>query len=476
MSREQALALLPYALLAWTPVVVLLGVALKRGHRATVVRTLVGLVATLIAALYVHLRVGPIAVTSLLMIDSFALWYLVLTVLATIVVVLLSYRYLEQQGVRRDEYYALLLMAALGSAVLAASVHFVSFFLGLELLSVSLYGLVAYRYDEPLNLEAGVKYLVVAGTSSAFLLFGMALVYAETGSLALSQIAAAPATSAVTDLGWLLMLVGIGFKLALVPFHMWTPDIYQGACAPVSGFVATVSKGAVFALLLRYMLVAGHNLPSLYAVFAVLAVASMLAGNILALLQKNVKRILGYSSIAHMGYVLVAVIAGGRTGAAVATFYLVAYFITMLGAFGVVAVLSTRDHEAEDIDDYAGLVRRRPWAAAVMTAMLLSLAGMPLTAGFMGKAYVVVSGAGTNHWALLIVLAIGSAIGLYYYLRIVMAMFGPSQAAEEAPVEVAETPVLAGVALGAMLALLVWIGVYPQPTLSAITKVVQLLH
>ncbi len=473
MSHEQIVALVPYGILAWTPIMVMLGIAIKRDHRATVIRALAGLVATLVFLVAVGGKQGPVQVTSLLVVDSFALWYLALTVAATIAVVLLSYGYLEQQQtVRRDEFYILLLTAALGSSVLAASSHFVSFFLGLELLSVSLYGLISYQYERALNLEAGAKYLVLAGTSSAFLLFGMALVYSQTGEL--GPQAMGGAASIVVDIGWLLMLVGIGFKLALVPFHMWTPDIYQGAPAPVSAFVATVSKGAVFALLLRYMLVSGHALEPLYAVFAAVAVASMLVGNLLALLQTNVKRILGYSSIAQMGYLLVALIAGGQDGATIASFYLVAYFLTMLGAFGVVTVLSTGDRDAEDLADYVGLARRRPWATAVMTAMLLSLAGMPLTAGFMGKVYVIASGAATDHWGLLLVLAVASAIGLYYYLRIVMAMFSHEEAPTEATAE--RTPILAGVALTVLVVLLVWIGVYPGPTLGALARVVELMQ
>jgi NADH-quinone oxidoreductase subunit N len=451
---------------------VMLGIAIKRDHRATVIRALAGLVATLVFAAVVSAKHGAVQVTSLLMVDSFALWYLGLTVLATIVVILLSFGYLEQQSVRRDEFYILLLTAALGSGVLAASTHFASFFLGLELLSVSLYGLISYQYERALNLEAGVKYLVLAGTSSAFLLFGMALVYSQTGELGLRAMASDGGL--VVDLGWLLMLVAIGFKLALVPFHMWTPDIYQGAPAPVSAFVATVSKGAVFALLLRYMLASGPTLAPLYAVFALVAAASMLAGNLLALSQTNVKRILGYSSIAHMGYLLIALIAGGKDGATIASFYLVAYFLTMLGAFGVVTVLSTGERDAEDLADYVGLAQRRPWAAAVMTAMLLSLAGMPLTAGFMAKVYVVASGASTGHWALLMVLAIASAISLYYYLRIVMAMFSHEEGEEDAAVE--RSPVLASIALAALLVLLVWIGVYPGPMLGAIARVVALMQ
>ena len=215
-----------------------------------------------------------------------------------------------------------------------------------------------------------------------------------------------------------LIVVGFGFKLALVPFHLWTPDVYQGAPAPVTAFVATVSKGAMFAVLLRYFTiidVRAHH--TVFLIFAILAIASMVVGNLLALLQSNVKRLLAYSSIAHLGYLVVAFLASGALAATAITFYLVAYFVTTIGAFGVVTVLSSADSEAEDLDEYRGLFARRPWLSVVFTAMLLSLAGIPLTAGFVGKFYLTVAAGGAALWSLLIVMMITSGIGLFYYLR-----------------------------------------------------------
>jgi NADH-quinone oxidoreductase subunit N len=270
-----------------------------------------------------------------------------------------------------------------------------------------------------------------------------------------------------------LLIVGLGFKLAIVPFHMWAPDVYEGAPAPVAAFIATVSKGGVFVLLMRLLSqinVQEHS--SLVAVLSVITIASMFGGNLLALLQRNVKRILAYSSIAHLGYLLVAFLAGGEVAITAATFYLVAYFITSLNAFGVVSVMSDAGHEADDRDDYRGLFWRRPGLAAVFTAALLSLVGIPLTAGFVGKFYVVTAGAGADLWWLVLALVMSSAIGLYYYLRIIVEMF-LQPVIEETDSHAFGRPPLAGsYVLAVLLLMLVWLGVYPEPLLETIQRAI----
>lgn len=470
MTVPELLALLPYMVLATTGVLVMLSIAFRRSHAAALVLSLAGLVGTLAALSLVGWAGAPQPVMDLLVVDPLATVLLGLTVLATIAVALLAAGYLEQQTVQCEEFYVLLLTAALGAATLAASSHFASLFLSLELLSVSLYGLIAYQYDRPLNLEAGLKYLVLAGVTSAFLLFGVALLYSQTGDLRLPGGAAPGAlTGSATPvylLGALMVLVGIGFKLALVPFHMWSPDIYQGAPAPVSAVLATVSKGAVFAVLLRCFLtdrLAEHA--ALYAVLATVAIVSMLVGNLLALLQTNLKRLLGYSSIAHLGYLLVPLIAGGGMATGIAVFYLMAYYVTMLAAFGVVVVLSAGSREAAEFHEYQGLAWRRPWLAAVLTAALLSLAGVPVTAGFMGKAYLLANGAAAGEWGLLLALVAGSAISIYYYLRVIMVLYGPMP---EGAAVTHPRPVLAGLVLGLLLVLLLGLGAYPGPALTTL--------
>ena len=272
--------------------------------------------------------------------------------------------------------------------------------------------------------------------------------------------------------GVVMMLVGVGFKLALVPFHMWTPDIYQGAPAPVTAFIATASKTAVVAVLLRFFRpVALDQTSALFLTFAAVSVASMLAGNLLALRQDNVKRILAYSSIAHLGYILVAFLATGKSATVAVTFYLVAYTATNLAAFGVVSALSDAKGEAEDIAAYRGLGARRPWLAAVFTVALFSLAGIPLTVGFIAKFFLVTAGASASLWVLLVVLVVASTIGLYYYTRIIVAMYARKPGDE--PLGRAAVPT--GIVLACLTATLLWLGVYPRPLIDLIERLVSTL-
>ncbi len=470
------LALLPLLVLSGASVVVMLAAAFWRRPTAVASLSLLGL-ALSFGALPLAAGAAPRQVTPLLTIDPFALFYMGLVFAATFAVVLLTHVYYRRAGEPHEAIYVLLLLAALGGAVLVASSHFASFVLGLELLSVCLFALIAYPRETERPLEAGIKYLILAGVSSAFLLFGMALVYAEYGSMDFGAIGAIVARGAggmvFTLAGVALILVGIGFKLALVPFHMWTPDVYQGAPAPVAAFVATVSKGAMLALLLRWFVVTdGYRSPTVLLALSAIAIASILAGNLLALLQDNVKRILAYSSIAHLGYLLVAFLAAGALAAEAVSYYLVAYFVMMLGAFGVVALLSPGGArpDTEDLADYRGLFWRRPWVAGVFTAMLLSLAGIPLTMGFVGKFYVVTAGVGAQLWLLVVILVVGSAIGLFYYLRIIAAM-----CEREPEAGAAALPALTGIGawtLAVLTAVLVWLGIAPAPLIWLLQQTV----
>ncbi|HEY8936532.1 MAG TPA: NADH-quinone oxidoreductase subunit N, partial [Cyclobacteriaceae bacterium] len=271
--------------------------------------------------------------------------------------------------------------------------------------------------------------------------------------------------------GFGLMIVGVGFKLGVVPFHMWAADVYEGAPAPVTAFIATISKGAMMALLLRFFAqINGYRFEPLVLTFTLIAIASMMAGNILAIKQDNVKRILAYSSIAHIGYLLVAFLSGGTMGIEAVTFYLIAYFITTLGAFGIMATLSDKDRDAEFISDYKGLFWSRPWTAATLTAMLLSLAGIPLTAGFVGKFYILAAGVHTQHWLLVVMLALNSVVGLYYYIRIIAAMLEQHEGKpEELPNKL--TPAVYIVSSITMVALgmgLLWLGIYPSALMDII--------
>jgi NADH-quinone oxidoreductase subunit N len=469
MTTADLTALLPIIVLGASSVAIMLVIAFHRDHTLTSVLTEVGLALAFIA-LRPAAEVAPRQVTALLVVDHYALFFMGLLLAAAFIVAALSYGYLERREEFQEEFYLLLLLATLGALVLAASSHFASFFLGLETLTVSLYALIAYQRTRDESIGAGMKYLVLGGASTAFLLFGMALVYAESGTMEFVRLARVQLTGEMALAGLAMMIVGIGFKLAIVPFHMWTPDVYQGAPAPVTAYVATVSKGAMFALVLRYFWQVNlQSYHSLTLTFTMISIASMFAGNLLALLQNNIKRLLAYSSIAHLGYLLGAFLASGPLAATAATFYLVAYFVTTLAAFGVVTVMSDQERDADSIEDYQGLFWRRPWLAGVLTVSLLSLAGIPLTAGFIGKFYIVAAGIGSSLWLLVILLVVNSAIGLFYYLRVTVAMFARAPEGKLVPVAL---PLVSGVVLAGLALMLIWLGIYPAPLVHIIQATV----
>lgn len=475
LTSADFLAFSPWLALTATVLVVLIAVAIRRNLRRTATLTASGLLASL---LLVPLAAGsaPRTVSLLFSVDGYALFFLVLMVLAALAVTLLCYNYLGSIEGRQDELYLLLLSATLGAAVLVASRHFVALLLGLELLSVALFAMVAYPIQRERPLEAGIKYLILAGVAVAFLLFGMALIYAEIGALDFPAMAAhlTPSDLAIHPAllaGFALIVAGLAFKLSLVPFHLWTPDVFEGAPAPVTAFLATVSKGAVIALLLRYLLDSGaYASAAVLTALSIVGVLTMLAGNLLALLQHNLKRLLAYSSIAHMGYLLVPLIAGGALAVESVAYYLAAYFVMTLGAFGVITIYSipAGDGDRDELEAYRGLFWRRPWLAGTLTAMLLALAGMPLTAGFVAKFYLFTAGTDARLWALLAALIAGSAIGLFYYLRVVVVMAGAVTA------EPGEGPpgllLVGNFTLAALTVVLVVLGVYPTPLLELIRR------
>jgi len=471
MNTADFLALLPLLLIAAAAVVVMLGIAFRRNHAFAAGLTLAGLAAAFFS-IFAAIPEAPRQVTPLLYVDKYALFYMGLILTSAAAVAVLSYRYFERHQGLREELYLLLLVATLGCAVLVASSHFASFLLGLEILSISLYGMVAYLTDRKLALEAGIKYLILASASAAFLLLGMALIYADTGTMEFARLRGVALSGSGFPLlaGIALTVTGIGFKLGVVPFHLWMPDVYQGAPPPVTAFVATTSKSAMVALLLRYSYLSGalqHH--AVYLVFATLAIGSMCAGNLLALRQSNVKRILAYSSIAHFGCILVAFLAGSTMALEAVSFYLVAYTVTILAAFGIVTVLSTSERDADDLEDYRGLFWRRPIIAAIFTAALLSLAGIPATMGFLGKFYVLAAGADRSAWLLIIALVVTSVAGLFYYLRVVVALYAAPPRREVPTPKVSAGGALV---LAALAILLIWFGVYPAPLLDLIRTTV----
>ncbi|MBG4418923.1 NADH-quinone oxidoreductase subunit NuoN [Pseudomonas aeruginosa] len=470
---QHFIALLPLLITSATLVVVMLAVAWKRNHSFTATLSVIGLNLALLSLLPV-LGVTPIEVTPLVLVDNYACFYMALVLVSALACVTLAHAYMESYPGNREELYLLLLLATAGGLVLVSAQHLASLFIGLELLSVPVYGMVAYAFFNKRSLEAGIKYTVLSAAGSAFLLFGMALLYAESGTLGFAglgaKVAAHVLSGPLVSVGVGMMLVGLGFKLSLVPFHLWTPDVYEGAPAPVSAFLATASKVAVFAVLLRLFQIAPAALDNqlLNISLSVIAVASILFGNLLALTQSNIKRLLGYSSIAHLGYLLVALIASKGMAVEAVGVYLATYVLTSLGAFGVITLMSTpySGRDADALFEYRGLFWRRPVLTAVMTVMMLSLAGIPLTAGFIGKFYVIAVGVESHLWWLIGALVLGSAIGLYYYLRVMVTLFlvEPGIRQHDAPFNWGQRA--GGIMLVAIALLAFFLGVYPQPLLE----------
>lgn len=477
MNKTDFLSVVPLFILTSAAILILFSIAVKRNHKVIYVITTVSLAADF-GYLAILKTTPKWVIEPLFIFDGFGTFNSGLILLTALAVTMISYAYFEQREERKEEYYILLILATLGAVVLVISKHFVSLFLGLEILSVSLYSMIAYLRKRARSDEAGIKYLILAAFSSAFLLFGMALVYAASGSMEFAAIARYLSTTSempvIVFAGFGLMTVGIGFKLGVVPFHMWAADVYEGAPAPVTAFIATVSKGGMMALLVRFFIeINGYQYNILVVIFTVIAIASMFIGNFLALRQQNVKRVLAYSSIAHVGYLLVAFLAGGKLGVEAVSFYLVAYFITTTGAFGVLATLSDKDRDAEMLEDYRGLFWTRPWTATIFTAMLLSLAGIPLTAGFIGKFYIVAAGVNAQQWLLVVMLAVNSAIGLYYYIKIIATMLERYESERQAADQLRPSIyIVSGVTMSILTLLLVWIGVYPNGIMVLIQEMV----
>lgn len=487
MTIDELIALIPVLVLASISVVLLLVVSIVRHHRSVSLVTLAGFVT---AGMLVAQTFGadPVQVTPLLILDDYSRFFILLACFASVPAVLMAYQYLEHSDGLKEEYYILLSLAVLGAAVLSASAHFASFFIGIELLSVSLFAMVGYmvhgEHKRVSTLEASIKYMILSGVSSSFLLFGVALMYLNFGVLSFDAMHAAIVAHAVNGygvLGCAMLIIGIGFKLSWVPFHMWTPDVYEGAPVPVSAFLATISKVIVFAVVLRFLVQSGAmGLKNVVTVLSIIGVLSMLVGNILALLQDNLKRLLAYSSIAHLGYLVVALVAANAAAEShkilsmeAVLIYLVAYVLTTWIAFGSLAALAhpQAGMETETLVEVRGLFFRRPWLATVFTIALFSLAGIPLTAGFIAKFYVFAAGVSESLWPMLGAVILGSSIGLYYYLKIVMEMCRPPQRdAAEAHIPLENRILLIG-----MAGLVLFLGIFPSQLQTYLDAAIRVL-
>jgi NADH-quinone oxidoreductase subunit N len=405
--------------------------------------------------------------SNMIQVDKYSLFFNVIFLVSTILVVLISMNYLGRQDKRQGEYYLLILLATLGMMLMASGNELIVVFLGLELMSLSLYVLAGYFQRSMASSEAGMKYLLLGAFASGFFLYGIALIYGGAGTTSIPQIASALTVGAKSPLllsGMFLLVVGFGFKVALVPFHQWAPDVYEGAPTSIAAFISAGPKAAGFAALLRIFMDALQNLQSEWIILiTVLAALTMTVGNLVAIAQRNIKRMLAYSSIAHAGYILVGLAAANKDGISSAMFYLLVYCVMNIGAFGVVILARTEDGESLMISDYAGLGFKKPLLALFMTIMLLSLAGFPPTAGFVGKFYIFRSAVESGQIWLVIIGAINTAISAFYYLRVVVAMY---MREPEAELDFLAYPRLLIVALTLAAIGVVLIGILPSYFLS----------
>ncbi len=476
ITPQHLIALLPLLIVGLTVVVVMLSVAWRRNHFVNATLTVVGLNIALLS-LFFAANAGVNDVTPLLRVDGYAILYTALVLMASLATCTFAYPWLQGYTDNREEFYLLVLIAALGGIVLASANHLASLFIGIELISLPLFGLVGYAFRQKRSLEAAIKYTILSAAASSFLLFGMALVYADSGNLSFVALGKSLSDSMLHQplllVGLGLMIVGLGFKLSLVPFHLWTPDVYQGAPAPVSSFLATASKIAIFGVVMRlFMYAPVTDSEAVRTVLAIIAFASILFGNLMAISQSNIKRLLGYSSIAHLGYLLVALIAvqTHQLSLEAVGVYLAGYLFSSLGAFGVVSLMSSpyRGPDADTLYSYRGLFWHRPILSAVMTVMMLSLAGIPMTLGFIGKFYIIAVGVNAHLWWLTAAVVLGSAIGIYYYLRVAVSLYltPPELLQRDTPANWAFTAGGVVVLISAILVLL--LGIYPQPLIHLV--------
>ena len=401
----------------------------------------------------------------LMAVDGFALFFKVLFLVAAAITVLISMKYLEIEGVSPGEYYFLILCSTLGMMVLSGGIDLITIFIGLETMTVSFYILAGFIKPNPRSNEAAVKYFLLGAFSVGILLYGMSLMYGLSGTTALRVMATAfvgQERDLRLILAVILVVAGVGFKIAAVPFHMWAPDVYEGAPTPVTAFLSVGSKAASFAMLLRIFL---EGLPAMRAdwllLFEVLAIVTMTVGNLAALTQSNIKRMLAYSSIAHAGYLLIGIVAAGAgyaRGVTATLVYLFIYSFMQLGAFAVVIMMRRQDVIGDELKDLSGLYRRRPVAAFAMLLFMLSLGGIPPTAGFMGKFWLFSAAIESGYVWLAVIGVLNSAISLYYYVRVVVFMYLKKDATGSEPVF---TPALA-FAVAAAVAATIVLGVYPR--------------
>jgi NADH-quinone oxidoreductase subunit N len=399
--------------------------------------------------------------------DYFALFFELLFATLGILTVTLAHPYLKRRGLPESEFHILVMAAVIGMMVLASATSLVTVFLGLELLSIALYIMCGFARSDFRSQEAAAKYLLVGGFASAFVLYGMALIYGGAGTTVIPDIAQRLGSSAANNpvilLGILLMGVGFAFKVSAAPFHMWTPDVYQGAPIPVTAFMSVGTKAAAFAMIVRvFSSGLPHLAPEWQTLLAFVAATSMVVGNLMAITQTSLKRLLAYSGVAQAGYVLIGVVAGGPIGLSAVLYYLFVYMFMNFGAFAVITLLSGPEGDRDGFADLEGLGRRNPLLAVAMTIFMLSLAGFPPSVGFFGKLFLFTAGVGAGYTWLVVLAVLMSVVSVFYYVRVLIPVWAPSPRVERVPASIASTAavVLSGIAS-------VVLGLYPTTLLIA---------
>jgi NADH-quinone oxidoreductase subunit N len=440
---------------------------------------LIGSLAGTVASVSALIHGGP-GFYGLVQSDSFSFFFRLLVGTVAFLVVLAAGPYLDRERLPSAEFYALLLFATAGMGVLASAQELLTAFIGLEMSSISSYVLAGYRRDSLKSSESAMKYFLLGSFATAFFLYGIALVYGATGTTMLDKMAGADTTSTLLKLGLAMILIGLGFKVAAAPFQVWTPDVYEGAPTPVTALFSAGPKAAAFALLLRIFATVPAATKFWFWAFWVLAALTMFVGNLGALVQTNIKRLLAYSSIAHAGYILVAFAAvttmtsnsdvGAAPAYAAVLFYLLSYALVKLGAFTIVSQLGGAGEKDLSLDDYAGLSQRQPFVAAMLSVYLLSLLGLPVTAGFFGKFYIFKAAVNSHLLWLAVLMAINSVIGAYYYLRVIVVMYMREPSAEAAALGPVPFPVGINLVLLITFAGTILFGVYPNPVINFILQ------
>jgi NADH-quinone oxidoreductase subunit N len=409
---------------------------------------------------------ATLAFGGMFVVDDFTLFFQWLFLVITAISALISMRFNERESINRGEYYALLLFACSGMLLMAASADLILTFLGIEILSIATYVLAGFKRNDVRSNESSLKYFLLGSFATAFLLYGIALIYGGSGSTNYRSIQAVAqlqgSVQVTTLIGMGLLLVGFGFKVATVPFHAWAPDVYEGAPTPVTAFMTVGPKAAGFAALVRVLVEALPSLqPHWSGLLWVSAVLTMTVGNVVAILQTNVKRMLAYSAIAHAGYILIGIVAHNKAGLGAVLFYLVVYTVMNAGAFCIVLSLSRKGDLRVNLDDYTGLGRKAPLAAASLSIFLISLAGFPLTGGFMGKFYLFSAAIQQGYIGLAIIAVLNSLVSVFYYFRLMVVMYMKEAYEAQPQPDPISLPVL-GITLVAALGVL-WLGVYPAP-------------